>query len=119
MMLCDCLNSVRSMLPFYRSLPLFQVSPPLLYLFAIDYNTKAASAITDIHPDDALLMVLPMAHNFPLACPGMQGFLQHGARVILGSSMRPNDIFALIEKERITHLEFVPTLLIHCTTHLG
>lgn len=32
------------------------------------YNSKAAAAINDIHPDDALLLVLPMAHNFPLAC---------------------------------------------------
>ena len=43
------------------------------------YNSKAAASINDIHADDALLMVLPLSHNFPLASPGLQGFLMHGA----------------------------------------
>ncbi|HLG77774.1 MAG TPA: AMP-binding protein [Ktedonobacteraceae bacterium] len=76
------------------------------------YNSKAAAAINDIHPDDALLLVLPMAHNFPLACPGMQGFLMHGARCVLSTSTQAQDVFSLIEREKITHLELVPTLLI-------
>jgi 2,3-dihydroxybenzoate-AMP ligase len=76
------------------------------------YNSLAASAINDIHPDDALLSVLPLAHNFPLACPGIQGFLMYGARTVLSTSTRSDDIFKLIEKERITHIELVPTLLI-------
>jgi len=76
------------------------------------YNSQAAAAINDIQPDDALLLVLPIAHNFPLACPGLQGFFMHGARAVLSTSTRAIDIFTLIERERITHLELVPTLLI-------
>ena len=76
------------------------------------YNTKAAAAINDIRPNDRLLVVLPMAHNFPLACPGLQGFLMHGARCVLATSTKTEDIFRLIEQERVTHLELVPTLLI-------
>ncbi len=76
------------------------------------YNTKAAVQVNDIRPDDALLLVLPMAHNFPLACPGMQGFLYRGARCVIPASTRSSDIFALIEQEHITHLELVPALLI-------
>ncbi len=76
------------------------------------YNSKAAAAINDIRPDDALLVVLPVSHNFPLACPGMQGFLMHGARCVLSTSNAAADVFSLIEQERITHLELVPTLLI-------
>lgn len=76
------------------------------------YNSKATAAINDIHPDDALLLVLPMAHNFPLACPGMQGFLMYGARCVLSTSTQAQDVFSLIEREKITHLELVPTLLI-------
>lgn len=76
------------------------------------YNTRAAAAINDIRPDDALLVVLPVSHNFPLACPGVQGFMMHGARCVLGTSTQSRDVFALIERERITHLELVPTLLI-------
>lgn len=36
----------------------------------------------------------------------------HGARVVLGASTKPEDIFALIEKHRVTHLKVVPALLI-------
>lgn len=76
------------------------------------YNTKAAASINDIRAADALLVVLPMAHNFPLACPGIQGFLLYGARLVLSTSTRTSDIFAVIEREHITHLELVPTLII-------
>lgn len=76
------------------------------------YNSKASAAINDIHPDDSLLMVIPMGHNFPLACPGIQGFMIHGARCVLSTSNVASDVFALIERERITHIELVPALLI-------
>src|SRR5262249_47995361 len=62
--------------------------------------------------DDALLAALPLSHNFPLACPGLQGFSMHGARTVLSTSHKPEELFKLIEQERITHVEFVPTLLI-------
>jgi len=76
------------------------------------YNTKAAVAVNDIHPGDCLLVVLPIAHNFPLACPGLSGFFWKGARVVLNESPRADDVFPLIERERVTHLELVPALLI-------
>jgi 2,3-dihydroxybenzoate-AMP ligase len=78
------------------------------------YNTKAAVAVNDIRPDDCLLVTLPIAHNFPLACPGISGFFLQGARVVLSTSTRADDILALVERERVTHLELVPALLIRC-----
>ena len=76
------------------------------------YNTKAAVAVNDIGQDDCLLVVLPIAHNFPLACPGLSGFFWKGARVVLHESPRAEEVFPLIARERITHLELVPALLI-------
>ena len=76
------------------------------------YNTKAAVAVNDVRPDDCLLVALPVAHNFPLACPGLSGFFWKGARIVLTESARADDVFRLIERERITHLELVPALLI-------
>jgi 2,3-dihydroxybenzoate-AMP ligase len=78
------------------------------------YNTKAAVAVNDVRPDDCLLVTLPIAHNFPLACPGLSGFFIRGARVVLSNSTRPDDMLALVERERVTHLELVPALLIRC-----
>ncbi len=76
------------------------------------YNSKASGVLIDIRPGDALLVVLPIAHNFPLASPGLQAFLMKGARIVLSTSNRPADVFPLIVRERITHLELVPALLI-------
>ncbi|HEX6510656.1 MAG TPA: AMP-binding protein, partial [Chloroflexota bacterium] len=76
------------------------------------YNSKASGEVIDIRPDDALLVVLPIAHNFPLASAGIQAFLLQGARIVLSTSTRVSDVMPLIERERITHLEIVPALMI-------
>ncbi len=76
------------------------------------YNSRIASAVTGVGQDGVLLNVLPLAHNLPLACPGLQGYLLHGAKVILGNSTRSEEIFALIERHRVSHIAVVPALLI-------
>jgi 2,3-dihydroxybenzoate-AMP ligase len=76
------------------------------------YNSKVASKVCAIGEDTVLLIILPIAHNLPLACPGIQGTLFHGGRVVLGTSARPPDVFALIEKHGVTHIKVVPALLI-------
>jgi 2,3-dihydroxybenzoate-AMP ligase len=76
------------------------------------FNSKAAASVVDVRRDDALLVVLPIAHNLPLASPGIQGFLLRGARSVLSTSTRASDVFPTIEREKITHLEVVPALLI-------
>src|SRR6266851_755469 len=76
------------------------------------YNSKVASSVCAVGENSVLLVVLPIAHNLPLACPGIQGFLFHGGRVVLSTSTKPDDMCALIEKHHVTHLKVVPALLI-------
>ncbi len=76
------------------------------------YNSKMAAAVTGVGPDKILLDVLPLAHNLPLACPGLQGFLLHGGKIVLANSTRSENIFSLIESHRVTHIAVVPALLI-------
>ncbi len=76
------------------------------------YNSKIASNVCAVGEDSVLLVILPIAHNLPLACPGIQGFLFHGGRVVLSTSARPEDVCKLIEKHRVTHIKVVPALLI-------
>ena len=76
------------------------------------YNSKMAASVTAAGPDKVLLDVLPLAHNLPLACPGLQGFLLHGGTVVLVNTTRGEDIFPLIERYRVTHIHVVPALLI-------
>ena len=59
-----------------------------------------------------LLDVLPISHNLPLACPGLQGFLFAGASVALATSTRAREVFTRIERDRCTHVHVVPALLI-------
>ena len=76
------------------------------------YNSKMAAAVTGVGPEKILLNVLPLAHNLPLACPGLQGYLLHGGKVVVANTTRGEDIFRLIERHRVTHIAVVPALLI-------
>jgi len=76
------------------------------------YNSKMASQVCAIGEDSVVLIILPIAHNLPLACPGIQGTLFNGGRVVLSTSARPEDVCSLIEKHRVNHIKVVPALLI-------
>ena len=53
------------------------------------YNSKAAIAVVGADQDSVLLLVLPIAHNLPLACPGIQGYLFQGGKVVLSAEWGP------------------------------
>ena len=76
------------------------------------FNSHLAVSVCDVHEGDVLLDVLPISHNLPLACPGLQGFLFRGATVALSTSTRSDDIFRRIHSDRATHMHVVPALLI-------
>src|SRR5437879_8367920 len=76
------------------------------------YNSKIAADVCKVTGESVLLLALPIAHNMPLACPGVQGTLFIGGKVVLSASTRPEDLFRLIQQHRVTHLTVVPTLLI-------
>ncbi len=76
------------------------------------YNSKTAASVCAVKDDSIALVVLPIAHNLPLACPGIQGFLFNGAKAVIGPSTKPEHISELIQKHRVTHLKVVPSLLI-------
>jgi 2,3-dihydroxybenzoate-AMP ligase len=76
------------------------------------YNSKMAAGVCEVEGDSILLLMLPIGHNLSLACPGIQGFLFRGARVVLSPTSKPDDVCALIQKHRVTHLKVVPALLI-------
>ncbi len=76
------------------------------------YNSKTAAAVCGVGGESVLLLALPIAHNLPLACPGIQGFFFQGGTVVLSATTRPETMFGLIERHRVTHLKVVPALLI-------
>ncbi|MCP5870901.1 2,3-dihydroxybenzoate-AMP ligase, partial [Klebsiella pneumoniae] len=56
------------------------------------------------------LAVLPVAHNFPLACPGILGTLACGGKVVLTNSASCDEVMPLIAECRATHVALVPAL---------
>ena len=76
------------------------------------YNSRTATEVTEVDGDSCLLLVLPIAHNLPLACPGMQGFMLRGGRIVLSTSARAEDVFRLVQEHRVTHIHLVPAILI-------
>lgn len=57
--------------------------------------------------------IAPVAHNMVLAAPGIQGAFTFGGKVVMSTSTRTEDICALIEKEKITHIPMVPAMIIN------
>jgi 2,3-dihydroxybenzoate-AMP ligase len=76
------------------------------------YNSKTAAKVCGVSGESVLLLMLPIAHNLPLACPGIQGFMFNGGKIVLSQSTRPDEVFPLVAKHRVSHIKVVPALLI-------
>ena len=84
------------------------------------YNSKMAAAVTGVGPAKILLTVLPLAHNLPLAVPGLQGYLLHGGKVVVANTTRMARIFFVLStRHRVTHIAVVPALLIRLINDLS
>src|SRR5260370_34972091 len=75
------------------------------------FNSTMAVSVCGVRDGDVLLDVLPIAHNLPLACPGLQGFLRRGATACLSASTRGPSVSAALARHRVTHCHLVPALL--------
>ena len=72
------------------------------------YNSLVFATATGLDREGVILLSVPIAHNFPLACPGVQGALLLGARTILAASPDAETVFGLVERERATWIPAVP-----------
>lgn len=74
------------------------------------YSVRASLGVSPLGPGDVCLVVLPVAHNFPLSSPGVLGALLAGATVVLSPSPGAEDAFGLIERHRVTVTAVVPPI---------
>ncbi|MGH4010792.1 MAG: (2,3-dihydroxybenzoyl)adenylate synthase [Pseudonocardiaceae bacterium] len=74
------------------------------------YNARASAQVCDLSARDVYLVCLPIAHNFPLACPGLLGTLGAGGTVVMAPAPSPDVTFGLIKRERVTVTALVPPL---------
>lgn len=74
------------------------------------YNFIASARLCGVDRDSVGLAVLPVAHNFALACPGLLGMLAAGGRTVLLDTASCDEAMPLIAAERVTHVALVPAL---------
>lgn len=74
------------------------------------YNALRSGEVCGFGPDTVYLGVLPLSHNFPLACPGILGALLVGGRVVVSGSPDPAKVFPIIEREGVTCTAVVPAV---------
>ncbi|MEU8897909.1 AMP-binding protein [Nocardia sp. NPDC048505] len=74
------------------------------------YNATASAGICALGAADVYLATLPVAHNFPLACPGILGTIATGGAVAFVTDPSPESAFAAIERHRVTVTAVVPPL---------
>ena len=74
------------------------------------YSVRESAKICGLGPGTRFLVVLPVAHNFPMSSPGILGVLWAGGTVVLGTDPAPSKAFPLIEAERVTMTSLVPPL---------
>ncbi|KVN06636.1 MULTISPECIES: salicylate synthase [unclassified Burkholderia] len=74
------------------------------------YNFSASAALCGLDDTSVYLAVLPAAHNFTLACPGILGMLASGGTVVLSDTASCDEAMPLIARERVTHVALVPPL---------
>lgn len=74
------------------------------------YNATASAQLCAVTPADVYLVVLPAAHNFPLACPGLLGALSAGAATVFTTDPSPEAAFAVIDRHGVTATALVPAL---------
>lgn len=75
------------------------------------FNARASASVCGFDANTVYLAALPVAHNFPLACPGVLGTLAVGGTVVLAATPGFDECFPLIERERVTTTALVPALV--------
>lgn len=74
------------------------------------YNARASAELCGFDETTVYLASLPVAHNFPLCCPGLVGTLHVGGKTVFAPNANPESSFPLIAEQRVTATALVPPL---------
>lgn len=75
------------------------------------YNARRIAEICQLSNQSVYLATLAVAHNFTLSCPGVLGTLLSGGKVVLAQTSGCDEVFPLIEQEKVTFTALVPPLV--------
>ncbi len=74
-------------------------------------NARLCGAAAGFDAHTVFLAILPLGHNYNLASPGMLGAFYHGGTVVLAGGTSVEEIFAVIERERVSVVASVVPLI--------
>ncbi len=108
-----------SVKPDPRGIALFLLSggttgvPKLIPRTHADYLYNSRMSVNRMKMDEnsVNLAMIPMAHNFTLATPGLLGSLLSGGTFVSCANAGPAEMFYLTETEHVTLTALVPTML--------
>lgn len=78
------------------------------------YVARKSAEKCQLTEESVYLAALPLAHNFPLCCPGMLGTFCKGGRVVICNNSSPDEIVNCIMDEGVTVTALVPSLVSMC-----
>ena len=79
-------------------------------------NLVQSGAVSDFHPDDAALVVIPMFHIYGLNGL-MNGFLAHSVPFVTLPRFDLEQVLSLIEEHRVTRFYAVPPIMLALARH--
>ena len=75
------------------------------------YNARVCSEVAGFSADTVFLAMLPLGHNYNLACPGMLGVFHAGGTLVIARSTDPAEVFTTVARERVTNMAAVVPLI--------
>jgi 2,3-dihydroxybenzoate-AMP ligase len=74
-------------------------------------NARLCAQAACFDADTVFMAVLPLAHNYNLASPGLLGAFYAGGTLVIGTSTDTTDIFSTVQRERVTVIAAVVPLI--------
>ena len=74
-------------------------------------NGRLCGAVGGFTDGTVFMAILPLGHNYNLASPGMLGTFYYGGTLVIGGGTTVDDVFALVERERVTVIAAVVPLI--------
>lgn len=72
---------------------------------------RASAQRCGVTEDSVYMATLPAGHHFSMGSPGIVGAFSQGAKVVLTPTPTFDEVFPLVEKEKVTVMPAVPPLL--------
>ena len=75
------------------------------------YNARICSETAGFSAETVFLAILPLGHNYNLACPGMLGVFHAGGTLVIAKGTDSTEVFTTIARERVTTVAAVVPLI--------